>query len=794
MGNTGAKGNPRFTIAFLPRSFGPGADSGLVAEGLDVDLPEERPGTSMFKRWWERCRRSEGGALLWVGGLAVLQVVLANHWLALRGEAYEWAQYLLLGTLFPALVLALARAGYWWPRLAPPVGALKLGLALFGLVYPFLYLWRGLDPRVALLAVVHGAVMALLWHVLRRRAGRSGEGVRFTQAALGLAVATLSWAVSVKFFWWASLVDCLGGSAYFLTVFLLAAALALITLCQPASPGRGRGKLRSAGTVAALVILALASVRFNGLDYEGKTPSEMMKGTFHHWGVIAGPAALVRQGGWLLWDVPAQYGFLSTLTLACFPAGTVWQAVYAVTAVLLFLVGAFFFLLLRSLRPGLLGGCWALALTLAAFFLLPGWAPLATGPLYLPCLGPFRFFWCYALLAVLLWEYRSGCDARLQRRVLWVGSVTWLAGTLWCSESAVYCAAVWLPAFALIVWRRVHRLRQGPGHFRARVLAAAGWLLVPLGLLGASVAGITAYYAWRLGHGPDWYAFVEYSLAFQNGFAALPIDPRGCVWVLLLVFCILSALVARALACGLCRRELGLLVGAWAALWSTASYFVSRSHENNATCLAPVLCTGAALALYVCGRGRRRGSWLLNAGLAPLLTVVLAAGFANPQALKSHWTHLWRGYRGHVERLLVPLDPQADFLLAVAGVKADDPILVVDYAGDRSDLLPPRRAGAGGEDLVSVNRAWLPAYPFTLLLPLPEERRLVYLARFHARARRSGWLLQAPTVVGSFPHWFMRQVQVTHTPGKALEFAGYRLQWFECKAPAEEGHATAAAR
>jgi hypothetical protein len=738
----------------------------------------------MLIRGWDRFfPREECWGFLWVGGLAVIQVVLADRCLALRGKAYDWAQYLLLGTLFPAIVLGLARSARRWPRLTPVVRTVKVGLALFGLVYPTYYFWDDFDLRVVLLAVVHWVLLTTLWHFLHRRDGRAGEGLGFGRAVVGLAVSTLSWVVCAKLFWWDNLADRLEGSAYFLTVFLLAAALVSITLCQPArSPGRARGRWHSVSTAAALVILALASVRFDDIDYLVKARGEFLYVTFHHWGAIAGPAALVRQGGWLLWDVPAQYGFLSTLTLASFP-GSVWQALYTVTAVLLFLEAAFCFLLLRSFRPGLVGGCLALALTLAAFFLLPGWAPLASGPLHVPCVSSFRFFWCFALVAVLLWEYRSGADAGLQRRVLWVGNVTWLVGTLWSSESAVYCAAVWLPAFALLVLRRVQRLSPGPGRCRARFKAAAGWLLVPPGLLGAAVAGITAYYACRLGHGPDWRAFFEHSLAFRDGFAGIPMDPRGCVWVLFLVFCVLSALVARALGRGLCCRELGLLTGAWAALWATASYFVSRSHENTATCLAPVVCTGAALALYLSRRGRRRGSWLLTAGLAPLPTVVLAAGFANPQALQSHWANLRRGYRGHVERVFVPLDQNIDLLLGAAGVKADDSILFLDKPGEWSNLLAPRRTGAaGGAELVSVNRAWLPAYPFILLTPLPEERRVEYLARFHARARRSGWLLQAETV-RDFPHWFMRQVLKTHTPGRALELAGYRLQWFECKAP-----------
>src|ERR1700730_3543238 len=41
----------------------------------------------------------------WVAGLALVQIWLGSRWLPLKGEAYGWAQDLLLGALFPALVL-----------------------------------------------------------------------------------------------------------------------------------------------------------------------------------------------------------------------------------------------------------------------------------------------------------------------------------------------------------------------------------------------------------------------------------------------------------------------------------------------------------------------------------------------------------------------------------------------------------------------------------------------------------------------------------------------------------------
>ena len=72
----------------------------------------------------------------------------------------------------------------------------------------------------------------------------------------------------------------------------------------------------------------------------------------------------------MLW-VPSQYGFLNTLLLAWLPTRDVWQAFYIVNSVLMFLSAGLVYALLRSVRPGVVNRVFALALTLAAVFLVP---------------------------------------------------------------------------------------------------------------------------------------------------------------------------------------------------------------------------------------------------------------------------------------------------------------------------------------------------------------------------------------------------------------------------------------
>src|SRR5262249_36292573 len=142
-------------------------------------------------------------------------------------------------------------------------------------------------------------------------------------------------------------------------------------------------------------------------------------------------------------------GFLSTVTLAWLPTHSVWQSLYIVQGILLTITGCFLFVVLRSLGQGFMNWLFSLVLALAAVFLVPG-RPQDLYGYDTPAAGPFRFFWCFALLMVLVWQYRR--PASMPSACLVIGCLVWLLGTLWSAESAVYSAVIWLPAYVLLVW------------------------------------------------------------------------------------------------------------------------------------------------------------------------------------------------------------------------------------------------------------------------------------------------------------------------------------------------------
>jgi hypothetical protein len=405
----------------------------------------------------------------------------------------------------------------------------------------------------------------------------------------------------------------------------------------------------------------------------------------------------------------------------------------------------------------------------------------------LPSHGPFRYFWGYVVLAVLLRHSRSLAATGLPARTVWAGSAAWLAGVWWSFESAVFVSAIWLPAYALLVWQAAVSLHPGWERLRARLAWGMGRLLLPVLLLAGTAGLLTAYYFVRLGHGPDWAGIFEYPLSFQAGFGTITPDSHGPVWVLFLVFCVLAAVVVRLANRGGASPALVLGLGALAAFWATSSYFMLRGHANNATNHLPAVCAAVGVALFLLTRNRegRAKALLIRAGLVPVLTVVITAGFGNPAVMESYAETLRAGPPKRVAQLFPPVDASLASLLDSAPVRRGDPVAAVLSETDfqLQNLLPALGRKHGRPSVVGGMRpAWLPTSPLVLIAPLPRERTRTYLARFRARDRRSGWLVRPNQAPDPSFEWFYEELKATHTPGRVLQNDQWQLIWYERRA------------
>lgn len=733
---------------------------------------------------------------LWVAGLALLVLEVGRLGIGRQGEDYEWSQYLLLGTVFPTLLLAVGLLR------KPPARAIRLGLAGFGTFVALRYVVAQGSWPVLAMAAIHTALLLSIPSV-RFEGGRVDVSLRtwptpgevrrglVRAASFGLIV-MMTWVATAQLVWAPTLGERVADSSGQLTLFVASFSLVAWSIGGK-STGVSRGRAWWVGTAAAVVVLALASVRIDDLGHAPMGHAFWKRGqvAYHHWGAIVGSVELVRQGGWPLWDVPIQYGFLSTLAVAWAPVEGTWQSLYVVNSTLMFLSALFLFGLLRTSRGGVGNLTFALLVTLAAVFLVPGQLPATMkhhapmtpgGSQTLPAIGAFRFIWCHVLLGVLVLVMRAEPGGVSERRRLVLGCWAWLLATFWSSESAVYAVATWLPAFALLAARRAWAVESG---WRRRAAHIARWLALPPAMLATAVAAVTIFYRARLGHAPDWTAMVEYSLATR--FFAMPIDRTGVVWALFAVFCGLSAVAAYILARGRSLGALAVLCGAWGALWATSSYFISRSHDVNAVNLSPIAAVGIALGLRLLRHEKADGATSIRAGFVPILTVYLMIGFGDRAELGRWANALRRGYVRDVDRLLPVVDPSLALVLDGAKVRPGEPLI---YAGEAPwNPLPVRPIvrEEGGVRHTSIrwrNRAWLPAITPCLFVPLPDERRNLYLERFLARTEASGWLAQPKALDGRVFVPLPRIGEIlgrTHVPTRIVEDGRWKLTYYERK-------------
>jgi hypothetical protein len=703
---------------------------------------------------------------LWIGGLTLGVLFLAARVLPLSGEALEWGAYLMLGTVFPAVAVGITISRDRGPGRDRAARLVQIVAAMVAILSASTFIVR---HGSAMLLALAGVTWLLGTALYRGRTGHAHAAMAPVELVVGLFLVTVAWTVSSRLTSWAPFEAVVSGSPYTLAVLVGASLLATVTLCRAATSGL-RAPLRRTATGAALAVLAFASFRAEPLSGAAA----------HHWGVAIGPAELVRQGGWLLWDVPIQYGFLSTLVVALAPGQSIWDAFYFVQATLLFLSATVLFLLLRGPRPGLLDLAFALVSTVAVVFLLPGFPEDLTGSWVVPNVGPYRFFWCYALVTILFWQ-GHGHPAR-RPGVLAIGTLAWVAGTLWSAESAAYCAAIWLPAYVLIVL--AERTRRG-------VVSTAKRLAVPPLALGATSLVVIGYYRVGLGHGPDWQAFGEYALIFAGGFATVRIDRQGAVWGLLLILALVATAGLRRLALHAAAPTLALAFGAWAAAWAAGSYFVSRSHETNATNVIPVFCVALAVALRLLPRLDSSDAVvrLVRLTLVPVFSALLAITIGHAPGLIRFLTDPRPAHRATIEALLPRADAALRELLATVPIGAEEPVA---YIGPALNPLPPRPVKEQPGRETSRHRAWLPLAPPALFLPLPEERGRTYVERFVGRARLGGWLIEWKPYAPRFEPlkrrrpppglpWLAEVLRGTHTVTAVHENDAWRLRRFELR-------------
>jgi hypothetical protein len=450
-----------------------------------------------------------------------------------------------------------------------------------------------------------------------------------------------------------------------------------------------------------------------------------------HVSFFVAPIEAIRQGGWLLWDVPSQYGIGNIWLAAHVPAHTSYGSLIYANCTALFVAAVLSYLIARTWAKTVLLAIFCLCALAATDFLWCGWYALSIGAQHYPSIGAFRFIWCYVLIALIVLSYCRGWLSTAPRTVGNVGNICWVLAACWSFEAAVFATIIWFPASAAIVLQRKGSI--------ADVLAS--WLRAFLGLV-AIAAIVLAVFLIHFHHGPDWYAFLEYVLIYQGGFGSLPLHIYGSVWVLIAAF---AAVISVGIYACYERRfqALPVIIAAAALQWSSASYFMVRSHENNVNNLMPLVLLGLFATMAVITKERLIGTLPVAFRLLFVPLLALPLGLASGAAsldTKSLAANGWlAGKPGDWAAVAYPIPTTEMNLLQRNGLTPASPLLYVEP----NLYSPPRWPGSN-----AMPALWTPDFSLLEIGILSVERQEAYLRRFAADGHPTTGYLVENTIPG----------------------------------------------
>jgi len=693
---------------------------------VNADVSERGASTQERESWLNE----PGIEILWTAALLLVFVILGYKVLpgfirifgkSGRTETVESALFLALGTAFP---LAAAWAG----RLSVKVGASRatatsaiagITIACFALIF-----FRAMGAFAFGLSVL---LSALIVGVAIRFSGNTWFHARPGWTVVVVLILTAVWEAVFRIASWTDAAGWTSQSVRTPVMMVVIVVLVTTIFTQPGSVVAGTPPRRFGfswlDVPAAMIFLAL-SFR--------TTPIV----EFLHWSFFVGPIESVRQGGWLLWDVPSQYGFLSLLLPSLLPTANAWQSLYLFQGVLYAITAMAIYSVITALRPGIISRIVAVAFTVGALFFRPRSFLLILPAQMTPSAGPIRFFWCYAILAVLFWKYRRG-ERVGDLKFAIVGTSVWVLSVAWSAESAIYTTVAWGGAYTIFRLQKLAAKRASDSNItggRSRGLLAG--LALPVIAIVVAVAVVALAYFTLQGHLPDWKGYYEFALLYSNGFGALPADVMGAVWYLVVLFIVASAIVVRFLVRDPSNPALVVAVGAWGTVWAISSYFVSRSHPANLLSLVPLLVFALVIAIHLLQSPPfDRWSGLLGMVAIPLVAMPTVLTLAH-----GGFPHLLFQQQSPMSRLtdqIPPMDSSLAQLATAAGMRAADPVF---FVSDGRYVMPrwPSLNDAGAQ---TNSLAWMPK-PYGMISLLPEARRNVYITRFELRARTGGWLVQ----------------------------------------------------
>lgn len=437
-----------------------------------------------------------------------------------------------------------------------------------------------------------------------------------------------------------------------------------------------------------------------------------------HWEYFVGVVQGIRNGGWLLWDTPSQYGFLNVLLASIVPSASAWQSFYIFQGILLFLVSTGIYLAARRYTSTAIFQ--RIAVFAVVFMSLFFADPDLIGPYPFPSSSVVRFFCVYALVLVAWFIPKFGMRQAI------VLSIVWSLTVIWSAESAIYGTAIFL--FILVALIQTNTTENH------RLALAGKYIGVAAICLTTTMVVIFAFYIARLGVAPDLSGYYEHALGYAGGFGYVPFPLSGPGNLLFLGFMGISILCIGVIHRGKVDQEnvVAPLAAMAGCIWGVSTYYIGRPVPQNITAMLPIIVMVTYLAIILSKRaGAGAYSLPIKAAAFPLLFLVLIPVFT-PKWI-SNLSKI-QSFSSNISSKLPEPNDELKQLFSRAKLSADTPII---YYGN--EAAPPIFSG----DYVKNNDInWLPIPLQLLEPPVSEARRNLYLNRYICRNKpRNGVLV-----------------------------------------------------
>ena len=445
-------------------------------------------------------------------------------------------------------------------------------------------------------------------------------------------------------------------------------------------------------------LLAIALSIFFYLSF--RTDTLFIPGSEYHWEYFVGPIRTIRNGGWLLYDAPSQYGFLNILLASLLPIPSSWQSFYIFQSTILFLTSSAILLLLFSIgKNSLSSKSLIFLLVMGSFFFAdPAWI----GPTPYPSSSITRFFSCYLLLCL------SFISKQYRYRIVLI-SIGWLIGVLWSAESCLYSTVIYFFYIAADV--------AGCKSWESIKLILIKYSLYSFTLLIAALAIIAIYYQIELGHPPNFVSHFDYAVGYASGYGYVPLPLNGPGNILLLLFLGLGLLTLSSLRSPTGGATATSLACASGCIWAIGSYYLGRPVPQNITAMFPLLATCTLIGLL---QARRDNPNLpygpLSAAAFPLLFLILSTFYIGSFLEKSA---TFKSFSGDISTKLFHKSDELSKAIEQIDPKGIMPRV---YLGDGA-VSPKLKMDLS-------EKTWLPTPLQLVMPPISQNRKAQVLNRF----------------------------------------------------------------